>query len=122
MGGHKGSGLAFMVELLTAGLANGLLCFEQGTLRNPTDTAGGSAKLFIAIRPYGDWLPERLAELVAPLKAAPPAPAQGEAQWPGEGRFRRRQDYERTGIELPGPLVAELDALAEDLGLGLQWA
>ena len=122
MGGHKGSGLAFMVELLTAGLANGLLCFEQGTLRNPTDTAGGSAKLFIAIRPYGDWLPERLAELVAHLKDAPPAPEQGEAQWPGEGSFRRRQDYERTGIELPGPLVAELDALAEDLGLGLQWA
>ena len=31
MGQHKGSGLAFMVDLLTAGLAGGLLAFEQGT-------------------------------------------------------------------------------------------
>ena len=122
MGEHKGSGLAFMVELLTAGLSNGLLCFEQGTLHNPTDTAGGSAKLFIAIRSYGDWLPGRLAELVDHLKDAPPAPDQGEAQWPGEGSFRRQQAYLDSGIELPGPLVAELEALAYDLDLGIQWA
>jgi LDH2 family malate/lactate/ureidoglycolate dehydrogenase len=30
MGEHKGSGLAFMIDLLTAGLAGGLLCYEQG--------------------------------------------------------------------------------------------
>lgn len=121
MGGHKGSGLAFMVELLTAGLANGLLCYEQGTLRNPTDTAGGSAKLFIAIKPFGDWLPERLVELTAHLKAAPAAPEQGEAQWPGEGSFRRRTEYLKAGITLPGPLAAELEQLAAELSITLQW-
>ena len=68
MGGHKGSSLAFMVELLTAGLANGLLCYEQGTLQRPSDTAGGSTKLFIAIRPFGDWLHERLEDLKAHLR------------------------------------------------------
>ena len=67
MGSHKGSGLAFMVELLTAGLANGLLCFEQGTMHHPTDTAGGSSKLFIAIKPFGDWLPGRLSDLKSHL-------------------------------------------------------
>ncbi len=122
MGGHKGSGLAFMVELLTAGLTNGLLCFEQGTLENPTDTAGGSAKLFIAIRPFGDWLPERLAELTAHLKAAPAAPGQGEAQWPGEGSFRRRSEYLQEGILLPGQLVEELQQLAVELAIELRWA
>lgn len=122
MGGHKGSGLAFMVELLTAGLANGLLCFEQGTLRNPTDTAGGSAKLFIAIRSFGDWLPGRLAELVAHLKDAPPAPEQGEALWPGEGSVRRREEYLEKGILLPGQLVAELEKLAVELAITLRWA
>ena len=122
MGGHKGSGLAFMVELMTAGLANGLLCFEQGTLQNPTDTAGGSAKLFIAIKPFGDWLPGRLAELTAHLKASPAAPEQGEALWPGEGSFRRRGEYLQDGIPLPGQLVEELQQLAADLALELHWA
>ena len=35
MGGHKGSGLSFMIDLLTAGLADGLLCFEQGKRGRP---------------------------------------------------------------------------------------
>ncbi|MFB3903743.1 MAG: Ldh family oxidoreductase [Acidobacteriota bacterium] len=51
MGGHKGSGLAFMIELLTGGLAGGLLCFEQGTEGRPDDFGGGSSKTFLAIRP-----------------------------------------------------------------------
>jgi len=109
MGGHKGSGLA-----------NGLLCFEQGTLRNPTDTAGGSAKLFIAIRSFGDWLPGRLAELVAHLKEAAPAPEQGEALWPGEGSFRRRSEYLREGIPLPEQLAVALEELAAELAIELQ--
>ena len=121
MGGHKGSALAFMVELLTAGLANGLLCFEQGALQNPTDTAGGSAKLFVAIKPFGDWLPGRLAELTAHLKTAPGAPEQGEARWPGEGSFSRRTEYQHEGIPLPEPLVTELDRLAAELELQLHW-
>ena len=120
MGDHKGSGLAFMVELLTAGLANGLLCYEQGTLRNPSDTAGGSAKLFIAIRPFGEWLPTRLAELVAHLKEAPSAPEQGEALWPGEGSFKRRKAYLAEGIPLPEQLIAELETLATELALELK--
>ena len=120
MGDHKGSGLAFMVELLTAGLANGLLCYEQGTLRNPSDTAGGSAKLFIAIRPFGEWLPTRLAELVAHLKDAPSAPEQGEALWPGEGSFKRRKAYLAEGIPLPEQLIAELETLATELALELK--
>jgi LDH2 family malate/lactate/ureidoglycolate dehydrogenase len=107
---------------LTAGLANGLLCFEQGTLEKPTDTEGGSTKLFIAIKPFGDWLPERLAELTAHLKTAPAAPEQGEAQWPGEGSFRRRSKYLQEGILLPGQLVDELQQLAAELTIELRWA
>ena len=90
-----------MIELLTAGLAGGLLCYELGIEGRPTDTSGGSSKLFIAIRPHGDWLSEGTASLKTYLKSAPPAEDQGEAQWPGEGSYRRRTEYLAQGIPIP---------------------
>jgi LDH2 family malate/lactate/ureidoglycolate dehydrogenase len=121
MGGHKGSGLAFMIELLTAGLAGGLLCYEQGRDGRPSDTAGGSTKLFIAIRPFGPWLGEQVSSLKQHLASASPAPEQGEARWPGEGSYRRRTDYLERGIPLPVDLAEELDSLARDLSVALEW-
>lgn len=121
MGEHKGSGLAFVTDLLTAGLAGGLLCFEQGTAGRPTDSVGGSTKLFIAIRPFGDWLGGRVEALKAHLKGVPPAPEQGEAQWPGEGSFRRRVQYLTRGIPLPAGLAAELEALGRESSVPVSW-
>jgi len=121
MGAHKGSGLAFMTDLLTAGLANGLLCFEQGTQGRPSDTEGGSTKVFIAIQPFGDWLHERVAALKAHIHAAPPAPEQGAVRWPGESSVRRRQDYLAEGIRLDPHIVADMDALAQELDVAVQW-
>lgn len=121
MGEHKGSGLAFMIELLTAGLAGGLLCYEQGMEGRPSDTAGGSTKCFIAIRPFGGWLSERVASLKAHLKSVPPAEAQGEVQWPGEGSYRRRTEYLAHGIPIPMKLAVDLEALAHQLSVPLNW-
>ena len=121
MGEHKGSGLAFMIELLTAGLAGGFLCYELGTEGRPTDTSGGSSKLFIAIRPHGDWLNERTASLKSYLNSAPPAEEQGEAQWPGEGSYRRRTEYLVHGIPIPTKLAADIEVLAQELSVALNW-
>ena len=70
----------------------------------------------------GDWLSERVTSLKAHLKAAPPAPEQGEAQWPGEGSFRRRAEYLEHGIPLPPPLAAELEALVREMSLTIAFA
>lgn len=121
MGEYKGSGMAFMIELLTAGLAGGLLCYELGTDGRPTDTSGGSSKLFIAIRPHGDWLNERTASLKSYLKSAPPAEEQGEAQWPGEGSYRRRTEYLAEGIPIPLKLAEDMEELAQELSVALNW-
>lgn len=121
MGGHKGSGLAFMIELLTAGLAGGLLCFEQGQAGRPSDTDGGSSKLFIAIRPWDNGLGLRLQHLRDHLDAAPRDESGQGPQWPGQGSVARRQDYLRNGIALPEALVAELERLAEKQGVPLRW-
>ncbi|NKB67373.1 MAG: hypothetical protein GKR89_09960 [Candidatus Latescibacteria bacterium] len=122
MGQHKGSGLAFMVDLLTAGLAGGLLAYEQGTEGRPTDSAGGSSKCFIALKPFGDWLPERSDDLKSHLKNVEAAPEQGPVQWPGEGSYQRRRDYLQDGITLEAALAAQVDQLAADLSLSVRWA
>jgi LDH2 family malate/lactate/ureidoglycolate dehydrogenase len=121
MGEHKGSGLAFMTDLLTAGLGGGLLCYEQGTLGRPSDTEGGSTKLFIAIKPFGDWLGERVAALKAHIHAVQPAPEQGEVRWPGESSYRRRDDYLVHGIRIEAPLAADMQRAAAELGTTLHW-
>lgn len=121
MGGHKGSGLSFVTDLITGGLAGGLLCFEQGTQGRPSDTEGGSTKMFIAIKPFGDWLGERVATLKQHIHAMPPAPEQGSVQWPGEGSFRRRADYWQNGIALPEKLVEDIEALSQELSVPVSW-
>ena len=121
MGGHKGAGLAFMVEMLTSGLAGGLLCFEQGQLGRPGDSDGGSSKLFVAIRPWDNDLGLRLRHLREHIASAPPDESGQGAQWPGQGSFERRLDYLKNGIALPGALAEELEALSEKQGVPLRW-
>jgi LDH2 family malate/lactate/ureidoglycolate dehydrogenase len=121
VGGHKGSGLAFMIELLTAGLAGGLLCFEQGTEGRPDDFAGGSSKLFLALQPFGPWLGSRTEALKSHLKSVAPAPEQGEARWPGEGSYRRKSDYKKRGIPLAGRLADIADRLSLEFRVPLVW-
>jgi LDH2 family malate/lactate/ureidoglycolate dehydrogenase len=121
MGGHKGSGLAFMIELLTAGLAGGWLCFEQGTQGRPDDFTGGSTKTFLAIRPFGPWLMDRTEDLKNHLKAMPPAPEQGEITWPGEHSRRSRLENEKAGIPFRPPLIQLLERLSSDFSVPLCW-
>lgn len=121
MGQHKGSALSFMTDLITGALAGGFLCFEQGTKGRPSDGEGGSTKTFIAIKPYGEWLGTRVAELKAHLHSVPTAPEQGEVRWPGENSFRWRKEYLENGIALPANICEGLDNLADELSIEVAW-
>jgi LDH2 family malate/lactate/ureidoglycolate dehydrogenase len=116
MGGHKGAGLSLMVDLLTAGLANSLLGFEQGSEGRPSDSAGGSTKTFIAIRPLGDWLGERVDAYKRKMESAG-----GGARWPGEGSYRRRLDYVERGIELLPQIVEGMEGVSTELDVPIRW-
>jgi LDH2 family malate/lactate/ureidoglycolate dehydrogenase len=116
MGGYKGAGLSLMVDLLTAGIGNSLLGFEQGSQGRPSDVAGGSTKTFIAIRPFGDWLGERVDAYKQRMETAGPG-----AQWPGEGSYGRRLDYIERGIELLPPIVEGMEGVSTDLDVPIQW-
>jgi LDH2 family malate/lactate/ureidoglycolate dehydrogenase len=110
IGGHKGIGLAVMLELMTAALAGGLFGHEIAR-RDATGLDPDASKLFIAIDVSA--LADRAAfearvdALVAYLKDVDP---QHPVLAPGERGWKARREYERDGIPLHPDIVAQLRA------------
>jgi LDH2 family malate/lactate/ureidoglycolate dehydrogenase len=110
MGGHKGAGLALMMEILTAALGGSLLSHEVFNADSSGLDAGGS-KFFVAIDPgaFGERerFEARVEDLVAHVRAGASGP---EALLPGERGWRTRADYERDGVPVHPVVVAALQA------------
>ncbi len=97
-GGHKGAGIAFMVEVLAAAMTGGRFGFQDESPRFPgaqTSRAGQFLLLLDPARGPGGDAPGRVAALVAMLREA------GASRLPGDERHRRRARAAREGIEVP---------------------
>ena len=95
-GGHKGFGLALLVDALAGGLSGAGCCADaQAPLEGH-----GDGVLFVAIRPnaFGVDFSRQIQQLISHVKSSPPAPGVSEILVPGELEFRRRQRYQREGI------------------------
>ena len=111
-GGHKGAGLALMMELLTAALANTPFGHEiQAGDRSGLDPE--SAKLFIALNPdaFGGTaaLHARVDDCLAYLSRE--ASAREPFQWPGQRGWATREANLRDGVPLHPEIVAQLAAV-----------
>lgn len=111
-GGHKGAGLALMLELLTAALAGGAFGNEiEAGDRSGIDP--DSCKLFIALNPeaFGgrEFLAGRVNDYLAylGLAAAETAPF----TWPGQRGWAARAENMEKGVPLHGEIVAQLAAV-----------
>ena len=96
-GGHKGSALAMMVELLAAALTGGNFSFEFDWSQHPGAKTPWTGQLLIVIDPtlaQGDRFAERSRELVRQMEAV------GVSRLPGERRFREREKSAREGVTL----------------------
>lgn len=106
-GGHKGSALALMVEVLAAGLTGSHWSFEASSLG---DDLGGPPRLgqsFIAMDP-GAMAPgfvERLETMIAAMAA------QEGVRIPGERRHSNRAEAERHGVAVDEAEVSVLSGL-----------
>jgi len=121
MAGHKGYGLAVMVEILTAvltgaailgGVKSWVLDFKE-----PTDE--GHAFIAIDVAPMMQ-LPQfkgRMDEMIREIKAAPLAKGADRIYLPGEIELGKQEVALVEGIVLPLDVVASLCGLAEDVGL-----
>ncbi|MFJ2544907.1 Ldh family oxidoreductase [Pseudomonas sp. NPDC087612] len=104
-GGHKGSALSMMVELLAAALTGGNFSFEFDWSQHPGAKTPWSGQLIIVIDParsVGNRFAERSRELVRQMQAV------GLQRMPGERRFREREQSAKEGVNLT---VAELEQL-----------
>ena len=118
MGGHKGAGLALMMEILTAALGGSLFSHEVAEGDNSGLDAGGS-KLFVALDPgaFGDR--ERFSARLGDLATHVRAGADGaEAALPGDRGWRTRAEYERDGIPVHPDVAEALEAVGVSLVAG----
>jgi len=108
-GGHKGSALSMMVELLAAALTGGHFSWEFDWSGHPGAKTPWTGQLIIVIDPSkaeGERFALRSRALVEQMQAV------GLTRMPGERRYREREMAEREGVAVTERELQELEALA----------
>lgn len=108
-GGHKGSALSMMVELLAAALTGGNFSFEFDWSKHPGAKTPWTGQLLIVIDPHlaqGERFAERSRELVRQMEAV------GVTRMPGERRFRERAKSDAEGVSVTAQEWEQLQSLA----------
>ncbi|MGH7190203.1 MAG: Ldh family oxidoreductase, partial [Acetobacteraceae bacterium] len=116
-GGHKGSGLAFMCEILAG-------CLTGGGTSGPAERgpgrriANGMLSIYIAPGGFaGERFAEAAREYATYFTSSLPAEAGGEVLLPGEPERRTRALRLQQGIPLPDRTWAALVSTAHSLGI-----
>jgi ureidoglycolate dehydrogenase (NAD+) len=123
MAGHKGYGLALLVEILSAGLTGaGMRDEVKSWVLEPSEPAN-QGHAFIAINvsqimPIQEFK-HRMDRLIREIKASPKARGSERIYLPGEMEWERRDEALDKGMFLPEDVVASLLGLAEDLDLDI---
>jgi len=111
-GGHKGSSIALMVELMAAALTGGRFGFEDAAAAFPGAQTSNAGEAVIAIDPRrvaGEAFLDRAETLMQRLVE------DGDARLPGDRRYAHRRDAAASGIRLAR---REYDALLAQAGCG----
>jgi uncharacterized oxidoreductase len=113
-GDHKGSGLAFMCEMLGGSFTgNGATDPGRGRFAN------GMLSFYLdpgAFDPEG-FFPKDIAKYVAFVKSSRPAEAGGEILVPGEPEVRMRAERQAHGVPLPDDTWGAIVETARSVGL-----
>jgi len=114
--GHKGFGLAMVVEMLSGILAHGGYA-GQGANR----FANGTFMIVIDINAFVEPSEFRaeIEDLLTYVKSAPLAPGVEAIMYPGEPEALEQERRERDGIPLDDETWQQVTALAQELGIPL---
>ncbi len=110
IGEAKGSGLAMMVELLTAALAGANFAYEASSFFTAEGPPPRIAQSFLVINPkaFGEQtFLDRVEALVADVISQP------GTRLPGDRRYANRATARAHGVEIPQALLAELQRRAK---------
>jgi len=123
MAGHKGYGLAVMVEILTAVLTGAAVMSGVSSWVTHSPNYVNEGHAFIAIdigqmMPIGEFK-GRMDGMIREIKAAPLAKGADRIYLPGEIELERRDGALKTGIELPADVIGSLREMADEWGMDL---
>jgi ureidoglycolate dehydrogenase (NAD+) len=126
MAGHKGYGLALLIETLAGALSGAAMTWKVGSwIFDDPKLATGHGAAFLAIDAGAsmplDVFRARIDGLIDEIHAAPTAPGVERVLVPGEMEWDRRRTAEAEGIALPAEIAGALEALASDAGVALPW-
>ncbi|MCC7426702.1 MAG: malate/lactate/ureidoglycolate dehydrogenase [Alphaproteobacteria bacterium] len=117
-GGHKGSGLAFMCEILAGALTGGGTCgpLEPG-LRRGRRISNGMLSVYLAPGFFGDpaAFEDAATRYVEFFASSRPDSPGGEVLVPGEPEARMRAEREAGGIPLPADAWQAIIAAARSV-------
>jgi ureidoglycolate dehydrogenase (NAD+) len=120
MAGHKGYGLALMIEILSGGLSGGALREKIGSFVDAPGTAADYSHAFLAINPGvflgGSAFAGRMDDLFAGIRRLPSSRGVASIKIPGEIEQTRRREALASGIELPADVAEVLRSVAIETG------
>ncbi|MCL5096506.1 MAG: Ldh family oxidoreductase [Candidatus Omnitrophica bacterium] len=124
MAGHKGYGLALLVEVLTGVLTGASMTSQVVSWIKDIPDQCNQGHAFIAIDVgsiigYEEFA-RRMEWVIRFIKESPKAKGSSRIYLPGEMEWERREDALAHGIPLPQDVAANLVGVAEDIGMGLE--
>jgi len=124
MAGHKGYGLALLVDVLSAVLTGAGMTWEVKSWLADVPVPTNEGDAFIAID-VGSIMPiqqfrERMDRLIREIRSAPKAKGADRIYLPGEMEWERRDLALREGLVLPNDVVERLAGVAEDLSMDVR--
>ena len=120
MAGHKGYGLAVMVEVLSGVMSGGGMLNEVGHwLFGPTTAPENLTQAMIAINVSAmmplEQFQQRVDSMICKIKNSPKAKGVERIYLPGEIEWERFEENKLKGIDLPDDVRFKLDGLSKDL-------
>jgi len=119
VGGHKGAGLALMIDVILGTLAGGAYC--RGICANTvTDRAQHIVHLFFVMNPdfymSREALDQNIAQYVADFRNVKKKKDVAQLLLPGELEWKTMQDRAANGIPVSTAIIKELNAYADKVG------
>jgi LDH2 family malate/lactate/ureidoglycolate dehydrogenase len=119
VGGHKGLGLAYVVDILSGLITGGMFQGALKSMYKEKDDPSLTCHFMIAINPLilmsREEMKVRMAQYYQTIKASPMWDESKEMMLPGEIEYRTAISRRASGIPIPAALYEELVALGEEL-------
>ena len=116
VGGHKGYGLAIMVDLFAGLLSGASYLTRVSSWQDNPDQPQNLGHFFLVVDTKrlgdSDWLIERMSDFSAIVHDTQPAVSGSAVQLPGEREFMRMKAQIAEGVDIPSDLLHELGTLA----------